>query len=382
MKYFILMAISIVNMAQSQIPNKFNLNVYVKDVKKGRVILFQANDFFYKTKLEADTLYFNNEQFSFSGLTTKPELYYMQIQTDSVTFATQSFYLDTGIYTIHILKNEISLDVLGGGCKIIVENSLINNTYLKKYLPIYNDLNSLTLTRNELFNKCDLLPFNYRKECEQFCEKFQHQLRLTRDSLFFNYALSNLNSPIIENELLLFIRKFGYKEIYENIFQKASKSVYVNDDNKAYLKDYIKRKKISISARKFPLWKFISANTNRETFKQKKIILVEFWFSSCKPCLANFIELQKIHKLYNKKGFEIVAISVDKKDNLEQYRSLIKNYNSWINILDIDGKSSQPLDITFYPYNFLLDSSGNILMDNISTTKLNYLLTEKLSSAK
>jgi thiol-disulfide isomerase/thioredoxin len=47
-----------------------------------------------------------------------------------------------------------------------------------------------------------------------------------------------------------------------------------------------------------------------------KVVLVNFWATWCKPCVAEFPELVKLYKDYREKGFELVFISVDVPEDI------------------------------------------------------------------
>lgn len=47
-----------------------------------------------------------------------------------------------------------------------------------------------------------------------------------------------------------------------------------------------------------------------------KVVLVNFWATWCKPCVAEFPELVKLYNDYKEKGFELVFISVDVPEDI------------------------------------------------------------------
>ena len=48
-----------------------------------------------------------------------------------------------------------------------------------------------------------------------------------------------------------------------------------------------------------------------KNLKTGNVVLVNFWATWCKPCVAEFPELLKLYEEYQDKGFEIIFISVD-----------------------------------------------------------------------
>ena len=58
---------------------------------------------------------------------------------------------------------------------------------------------------------------------------------------------------------------------------------------------------------------------NSEAFKGK-LILLDYWATWCKPCLALKPKIDKVRAEYQSKGFEVLSISIDEKRSvLEQF---------------------------------------------------------------
>ncbi|MCC6523214.1 MAG: TlpA family protein disulfide reductase [Polyangiaceae bacterium] len=55
----------------------------------------------------------------------------------------------------------------------------------------------------------------------------------------------------------------------------------------------------------------------------KKVVLLDFWATTCDPCLQEMPELVKLYKKYKDRGFEILAISADGPDSLAQVTATV-----------------------------------------------------------
>ena len=99
-----------------------------------------------------------------------------------------------------------------------------------------------------------------------------------------------------------------------------------------------------------------------ETF-EGKILLIDFWATWCKPCLAEFPNLEKLYAQYHEKGFEILGISLDEDPKrLEKYvdqRSLM-----WVVAHDEKGfgsNISKTFKVAALPKPILVNGNGEII---------------------
>lgn len=113
---------------------------------------------------------------------------------------------------------------------------------------------------------------------------------------------------------------------------------------------------------------------------KNKYTLVDFWFSYCTPCIAQFPYYKKIYDSNKVNGFEILGISVDtKKDEANWQNTIAKFKLNWLQYLDTNGKETEKLFIRKFPTNFLLDNRGVILKKNISPEDLELFLKKNLN---
>jgi peroxiredoxin len=103
--------------------------------------------------------------------------------------------------------------------------------------------------------------------------------------------------------------------------------------------------------------------------------LVEFWFSNCAPCIAQFDELKSHYQDLRKKGLEVVAISIDGKDKLAAAQKIIREHQyPWKQIADVGGEQARSINVQSFPSNFLLDKQGKILQTNIGLESLKLIV--------
>lgn len=111
-----------------------------------------------------------------------------------------------------------------------------------------------------------------------------------------------------------------------------------------------------------------------------KVTLIDFWASWCGPCLRQVPDLKEAYGLYNEKGFEIFGVSVDSKG--EKWEASIDKYEMpWPNVSNLKGWGSEAAasyNVTFIPFNVLLDENGTIIAKNLHSKELQGKLAELL----
>lgn len=90
-------------------------------------------------------------------------------------------------------------------------------------------------------------------------------------------------------------------------------------------------------------------------------VLLSFWATSCKPCIKELSELQKIYPEYKKKGFEIIAVDVDGPRSVSAVKPKVKGLKwEFPVILDINKDIYRKYQVLGIPHTALIDINGDI----------------------
>ncbi len=112
---------------------------------------------------------------------------------------------------------------------------------------------------------------------------------------------------------------------------------------------------------------------------KNQYVLLDFWFSYCKPCIYQMPKFLSIYEKYGTKNFEIIGISIDREKDLPNWKRKIVELNiNWKNYWDENSDFSRKMNVSKYPTNFLLDPDGNIIAQDVSPEKLDDYLSTKL----
>ncbi len=107
-----------------------------------------------------------------------------------------------------------------------------------------------------------------------------------------------------------------------------------------------------------------------------KLVLVDFWGTWCKGCIAEFPKLKKLAKALEGKDFVIVGIAQDSKKDLEKFLS--KKPLPWANVVDSDGELCTRFKVNVFPTTMLIDQKGNHVASNLSPKALVKEIGERL----
>ncbi len=111
-----------------------------------------------------------------------------------------------------------------------------------------------------------------------------------------------------------------------------------------------------------------------ESFRGK-YVLIDFWASWCQPCRLENPNVVKAYHAYNKKGFEIIGVSVDR--DADAWLKAIKDDGLvWAQVSDSEGTVAEQYAVQTIPNTLLLDKDGVIIATNLRGDALEEKLQE------
>ena len=130
------------------------------------------------------------------------------------------------------------------------------------------------------------------------------------------------------------------------------------------------------SMQKFPAFegKDLDGNTVKsdELFSGNAVTVVNFWFTTCNPCVGELAELDALNKELAEKGGSLIGVNTFTLDGDEAAISeakdvLAKKGATYQNVyFDSDGEAGKfTANIFAYPTTYVVDRSGNIVGDPI-----------------
>lgn len=199
------------------------------------------------------------------------------------------------------------------------------------------------------------------------------------DKKLLVYTTENRDSYVALWALITRVNEGGHSLLYDSIAQSFSNELKAGKLWRSFYDDF---QNIRIKENhKFPTIRLQNLNLKLEDLElpKAKFILVDYWFSRCKPCLESFPKLKEIYEKYRSKGFEIISISVDRANNIGKWKDRIEEFGlNWKHYLDENGVEAEKDKIFTFPTTFLLDEKGNLIKKKISIDELEILLEKNL----
>ncbi|WP_169712645.1 TlpA family protein disulfide reductase [Epilithonimonas caeni] len=191
------------------------------------------------------------------------------------------------------------------------------------------------------------------------------------------YIRKNPKSFVALWEIINDFSRYGYHPVYfENLklFDMTVKKTYTYLEFSKLLK--LEAEKI------FPDVNLDnSKHLSKETFKNYKLTLIDYWATFCKPCIEDMPRLVELYNQYKNLGVNFISIADEQTPErmVKAAEILKKNNITWESYFDKNKDFPKKLNASGYPLQILVDSEGNIVkrtygeLDVIKEFMTNYL---------
>ena len=112
----------------------------------------------------------------------------------------------------------------------------------------------------------------------------------------------------------------------------------------------------------------LEGNAVDESIFKGKVTVVNFWFSTCSPCVAELGDLDALDKELKQRGGMVIGVNVDTLDNnlrmIATAKNILKKKNASYTHITFSSKSEAgKLVNTFmaYPTTYVVDKNGRIV---------------------
>ena len=111
-----------------------------------------------------------------------------------------------------------------------------------------------------------------------------------------------------------------------------------------------------------------------------KLLLIDFWAAWCGPCRQENPNVVKLYKEFNKKGFDVFGVSLDRTKDA-WVKAIADDKLTWTHVSDLqywNNAAAKLYGIGAIPANFLLDENGVIIGRNLRGEALSNKVKEVL----
>lgn len=122
---------------------------------------------------------------------------------------------------------------------------------------------------------------------------------------------------------------------------------------------YLDRKRSGFVGKKAPniTLTTLSGKTVNPAEMKGKLVLLNFWFAACKPCITEIPSLNELQKKYKKDKLVVLSVSTDRE---RVVKGIAAKYNKQYLVV-ADGKAlAERLKVVTFPTSFLIDQQGTI----------------------
>jgi len=96
--------------------------------------------------------------------------------------------------------------------------------------------------------------------------------------------------------------------------------------------------------------------------KGKKLTVIDFWATWCKPCVRSIPKLVKLHEQYEKQGVQFIGVNVDGTRNLPKIKPFVHSLKiAYPVLLDVNNDLMNKLKVTAMPTLIIANAEDEII---------------------
>lgn len=99
-----------------------------------------------------------------------------------------------------------------------------------------------------------------------------------------------------------------------------------------------------------------------DDFLGEEAVLLNFWATWCKPCLAELPQIEKFHKQWEERGLTLLTVCIDDPRTQKQVKPFVKRHGFRFPVYtDPNQKALRMMGGRGVPYNVLIAPDGRML---------------------
>ncbi len=326
------------------------------DVADGtKVYVLQADQNNQPYIKDSTTVQSNN--FKFQGISSTPQISYIQVEgVNGYVLA----ILENGDIEADLFKDSIS--------KSKVYGTKSNDDFIKyksetKFLV--DDMNNISYEAQDAIMTGDV---ETAMDLEKEYKSKEREVMLYE----WDFIIDNLDSYMSALLLEVFmIENKVNKDSIIDVYESFSNRIKVSDVGKNIadlLRQYENPIEVGETAPDFTAPSINGSDvTLSEEVSQNNVTLLDFWAAWCRPCRVENPNLVRLYKAYNKDGFDIIGVSLDRTK--EQWEQAVEDDNLlWTQVSNLNfwnDPIARRYSIRAIPQSFLINKEGVVIGKNL-----------------
>ena len=326
------------------------------DVADGtKVYVLQADQNNQPFIKDSTTVQSNN--FKFQGISSTPQISYIQVEgVNGYVLA----ILENGDIEADLFKDSIS--------KSKVYGTKSNDDFIKyksetKFLV--DDMNNISYEAQDAIMTGDV---ETAMDLEKEYKSKEREVMLYE----WDFIIDNLDSYMSALLLEVFmIENKVNKDSIIDVYESFSNRIKVSDVGKNIadlLRQYENPIEVGETAPDFTAPSINGSDvTLSEEVSQNNVTLLDFWAAWCRPCRVENPNLVRLYKAYNKDGFDIIGVSLDRTK--EQWEQAVEDDNLlWTQVSNLNfwnDPIARRYSIRAIPQSFLINKEGVVIGKNL-----------------
>ena len=335
--------------------NQFEL-IGKADVADGtKIYVLQADQNNQPYIKDSTTVQSNN--FKFKGISSTPQISYIQVEgVNGYVLA----ILENGDIKADLFKDSIS--------KSKVYGTKSNDDFIKyksetKFLV--DDMNNISYEAQDAIMTGDV---STAMELEKEYNSKEREVMLYE----WDFIIDNLDSYMSALLLEVFmIENKVNKDSIIDVYESFSNRIKVSDVGKNIadlLSQYENPIEVGETAPDFTAPSINGSDVKlSEEVSKNNVTLLDFWAAWCRPCRVENPNLVRLYKSYNKDGFDIIGVSLDRTK--EQWEQAVEDDNLlWTQVSNLNfwnDPIARRYSIRAIPQSFLINKEGVVIGKNL-----------------
>ena len=335
--------------------NKFVLNGKADVADGTKIYVLQADQNNQPYIKDSTTVQSNN--FKFQGISSTPQISYIQVEgVNGYVLA----ILENGDIKADLFKDSIS--------KSKVYGTKSNDDFIKyksetKFLV--DDMNKIADVAQDAVMTGDVAT---AMELEKEYNSKEREVMLYE----WDFIVDNLDSYMSALLLEVFmIENKVNKDSIIDVYESFSNRIKVSDVGKNIadlLSQYENPIEVGETAPDFTAPSINGSDvTLSEEVSKNNVTLLDFWAAWCRPCRVENPNLVRLYKSYNKDGFDIIGVSLDRTK--EQWEQAVEDDNLlWTQVSNLNfwnDPIARRYSIRAIPQSFLINKEGVVIGKNL-----------------